>query len=203
MLENRDYTLIVDKSGSMSIRDCAAGMSRWQAAQETTSALARKCEEYDPDGLTLYVFSGGYKKYENVTSSKVEQIFKENEPAGGTDLASVLNVAFNDYFARKASGQTKANGETILVITDGEPNDKLEVFRAIVKAANAIEKDEELALTLVQIGSDAAATKFLKAADDQLKTSGAKFDICDTITLDAIESGDLTLTEVLLNAISD
>jgi hypothetical protein len=51
------------------------------------------------------------------------------------------------------------------------------------------------------VGNDATASQFLKALDDQLQGVGAKFDICDTITLD--DMADLTLSEVLLNAIND
>ncbi|MBA4450098.1 hypothetical protein FHK94_10850, partial [Cylindrospermopsis raciborskii CS-506_D] len=58
MLNDRDYTLIIDKSGSMSTRDQRGGKTRWEIAQESTIALARKCEEFDPDGITVYVFSG-------------------------------------------------------------------------------------------------------------------------------------------------
>jgi hypothetical protein len=53
----------------------------------------------------------------------------------------------------------------------------------------------------VQVGSDAQATKFLKILDDELQGVGAKFDIVDTVTIDDME--DMTLTEVLLNAITD
>ncbi|MBD0364464.1 MAG: hypothetical protein ICV55_17145, partial [Coleofasciculus sp. C3-bin4] len=53
----------------------------------------------------------------------------------------------------------------------------------------------------IQVGNDATATQFLKALDDQLEGVGAKFDICDTITID--DMADITLSEVLLNAISD
>jgi hypothetical protein len=75
MLENRDYTLIIDKSGSMSIKDQSGGPSRWQIMQESTLALASKCEEFDPDGITVYLFSGKFKRYENVTAEKVGTIF--------------------------------------------------------------------------------------------------------------------------------
>jgi hypothetical protein len=54
MLDQRDCTLIIDKSGSMSIKDRAGGKSRWNAMQESTLALASKCEEVDPDGITVY-----------------------------------------------------------------------------------------------------------------------------------------------------
>ncbi|TAF37172.1 MAG: VWA domain-containing protein [Oscillatoriales cyanobacterium] len=178
MLQNRDYTIIIDKSGSMYTKDQMGGKSRWALMQESTIALANKCEELDPDGITVYVFSGRFKRYENVTSAKVVQIFQENEPSGTTNLAAVLLDSLNSYFQRKASGKTKLNGETILVVTDGEPDDRF-----------------------IQVGNAPEATKFLKILDDELQSAGAKFDIVDTVTMDDIEG--MTLTEVLLNAITD
>jgi len=190
-VQDRDYTLIIDKSGSMSIPDQAAGKTRWESAQESTLALARKCEQFDPDGITLYLFSSRFRRYDNVTSAKVAQVFQENEPVGTTNLAAVLKDATDGYFQRKAAGQAKPNGETILVITDGEPDDRKAVM----------ERDEELAISMIQVGSDSTATQFLKALDDQLQGVGAKFDICDTITID--DMAEMTLSEVLLNAIGD
>ena len=64
-----------------------------------------------------------------------------------------------------------------------------------------MERDEELAISVIQVGTDAQATKFLKALDDQLQGVGAKFDICDTVTLDDLE--DMSLADVLMNAIND
>jgi hypothetical protein len=185
----------------MSTPDQLGGRSRWDAAQESTLALARKCEQFDPDGITVYVFSSRFKRYDNVTSSKVAQIFQENDPAGTTNLAAVLKDAADRYFQHKASGQTKPGGETILVITDGEPDDRKAVMVAIVEASRQMERDEELAISMIQVGNDATASQFLKALDDQLQGIGAKFDICDTLTID--DMADVTLSEVLLNAISD
>jgi uncharacterized protein YegL len=201
MLDQRDYTLIIDKSGSMSIKDGAGGKSRWNTMQESTLALASKCEELDPDGITVYTFSGRFKRYENVTSAKVQQIFLENEPLGSTNLAGVLQDAVNSYFQRKSAGQTKANGEILIVVTDGEPDDRKAVMRVIIEASRRLEKDEELAITFIQIGEDAGATQFLKALDDEMQSVGAKFDIVDTVTVEDMEN--YTLTEILLNAIAD
>ncbi|GAX41708.1 hypothetical protein NIES4075_27050 [Tolypothrix sp. NIES-4075] len=200
-MSDRDYTLILDKSGSMSTPDQAGGRSRWEIAQESTLALARKCEQFDPDGLTVYVFSGRFKRYDDVTSAKVAQIFLENDPAGTTNLAGVLQNALDNYFQRKAAGKTKLNGETILVVTDGEPDDRKAVFEVIINATRQMDRDEELGISMIQVGSDAQATKFLKALDDQLQSVGAKFDICDTITLDDME--DMSLADILMNAITD
>ena len=201
MLENRDYTLIIDKSGSMATPDQKGGRTRWLAAQESTLAVASKCEQFDPDGITIYLFSGRFKRYENVTASKVTQIFRENDPSGSTDLAAVLKHATDNYFERKAARQTKANGETILVVTDGEPDDRKAVMKVIIEASRRMDRDEELAISFIQVGTDSQATKFLKILDDELQGAGAKFDICDTITIDDME--DYSLSEVLLNAIND
>lgn len=201
IVEERDYTLIIDKSGSMSINDRPGGKTRWDSAQESTLALARKCEEIDPDGITVYLFSGRFRRYDNVTSDKVSQIYQENEPMGRTDLASVLQDAVDNYFQRKAAGMAKTNGETILVVTDGEPDDYKSVMRVIIEASQKLDRDQELAISLIQVGNDRKATEFLVALDDRLESAGAKFDIVDTVTIDDMEG--LTLTEVLLNAITD
>ncbi|NEP01436.1 MAG: VWA domain-containing protein [Symploca sp. SIO2E9] len=200
-MEDRDYTLIIDKSGSMSTQDQLGGKSRWDTVQESTLAVARKCEQLDPDGITVYVFSSRFKRYDNVTSDKVSQVFQENDPMGRTDLAGVLKDATDDYLRRKTAGETKANGETILVVTDGEPDDRKAVMKVIIEASRQIDTDEELAISLIQVGKDALATRFLKALDDDLQGAGAKFDIVDTVTLEDMEN--MTLAEVLLNAVKD
>lgn len=200
-MKNRDYTLILDKSGSMSIKDQTGGLSRWDAAQESTLAVARKCEALDSDGITVYLFSTRYKCYDNVTSGQVETIFLENDPMGLTNLMPPLKDAIDRFFQRKAAGQMTKSGETILVITDGEPSDRREVIETIVAATQRMETDEELAISFIQVGNDEGAKAFLKALDDQLGEVGSKFDICDTITMD--EMADVPLMEVLLSAIED
>jgi uncharacterized protein YegL len=185
----------------MSTADAKNGRTRWETVQESTLAIARKCEQFDPDGLTVYVFAGRFKRYENVTSAKVAQIFQENDPSGTTDLASVLQDATGQYLQRKRLGQAKPQGETILVVTDGEPDDRKAVMQVVINATQHMDRDEELAISFVQVGADSQATRFLTLLDDELQSVGAKFDICDTITIDGLE--DTSLTDVLLNAILD
>ena len=201
MLENRDYTLIIDRSSSMSTLDQPEGRSRWAVLEECTLALARQCEEFDLDGLTVYFFSHHFKRYRNITSSKVKQIFQENEPQGSSNLCVVLQDAINNHFQRKAVEQTKAKSETIIVITDGEPDNRMGVTDVIVEASQRMERDEELAVSFIQVGSDPKVSRFLKSLDNQLQDIGAKFDIVDTVTIDDMKN--MTLRDVLLNAIVD
>ena len=200
-IENRDYTLMIDKSSSMATSDDPDGKTRWQIAQESTLALADKCEEIDPDGITVYVFSGAFKRYDNVTSGKVTKVYEENQPMGQTDLATVLQDAFDDYFKRKEAGTAKVNGETFLIITDGEPTDRKAVINLIMDAAQKVDREDELGISFIQVGTDKEATRFFKALDDDLEGVGAKFDIVDTVTVD--DMNGMPLTDVLLNALID
>jgi Mg-chelatase subunit ChlD len=202
-LENRDFTLIIDASGSMGEEDQHDGKSRWQAAEEGTLAIARKIQKMDADGITVYTFSNSYRRFDNVTDGTVKRIFQEVEPNGSTNLSFVLDAAFTDYFKRKRTGQAKANGELIIVITDGEPDSAIAVKDVLIRATHVMERDEELGVLFIQIGKDARARAFLKSLDDDLlaKEKGAKFDIVDAITMD--EVGDRSLVEVLEAAIND
>ncbi|MGK7940777.1 MAG: VWA domain-containing protein [Crocosphaera sp.] len=200
-IENRDYTLMIDKSSSMATSDGPDGKTRWQIAQESTLALAKKCEEIDPDGITVYVFSGRFRRYDNVTSDKVTKVYQENEPMGQTNLAEVLEDGLNNYFERKAAGTTQANGETFLIITDGEPTDRKAVINLIMNTSGKVDREDELGISFIQVGTDKKATQFFKALDDDLEGVGAKFDIVDTVTVDDMKG--MSLTEVLLNALID
>jgi hypothetical protein len=198
---DRDYTLIIDKSGSLAINDQGNGKTRWEVAQESTFALAKKCEEIDPDGITVYLFSGRFRRYDNVTAEKIMQIYAENEPMGRSDLKTVLQDALDNYFQRKAQGLAKPNGETILVITDSIPDEPKEIIRLIISASQKIDRDEELGISFIQIGNDPKGKEYFKALDDQLQSAGAKFDIVDTITMDDMQG--MSLSQVLLNALID
>ena len=200
-LINRDYTLIIDISASMKTPDYPEGKTRWMVAQKYTLALARKCEELDSDGITVYMFADKFQRYDHVTSNKVEQIFEENQPQGSANLLAVLQHALNNYFQRKANGKTKQSGETILVITDGVFTNRIGVSEAIINATQKMDRNEELGISFIQVGYQPQVSKSLKSWDDELQGLGAKFDIVDTITTDDMEK--MTLIQVLINAFTD
>lgn len=200
-LKNRDYYLILDKSGSMEHRDCANGKTRWEAAQESTLAIANRVNEYDPDGITVIPFSTSYKVYDNTTPSTVKNIFQENEPMGGTVLSAPLEHVFKTYLTQKAANKTKANGSLCIVVTDGEPSDQGDTAKAIVNFTKKLDSREEFGISFLQVGKDAQAAAFLKRLDDNLQSEGSKFDIVDTKTFDELEN--IGLTQALIAALTD
>ena len=200
-LQDRDYTLIIDRSGSMALRDLPGGKSRWAEARESTFAVASKCAEFDPDGITVYLFNSRPKRFDNTTPEKVLQLFDEYEPVGGTNLSGVLDDALGNYFQRKAAGQAKAQGEIFVVVTDGEPDDQRSVMKTIIDATRKLAHDKEIGISFLQVGNDAGATRFPKALDDELTRAGAKFDIVDTMTFD--ELADRSIKDVLLGSLFD
>lgn len=200
-LQGRDYTVIIDRSGSMANNDMPGGKTRWQAARESTFAVASKCAEFDPDGITLYLFNSRPRRFDNTTPKKVLDLFDEYEPSGGTNLAGVLDDALGSYFKRRTSGQARQKGEIFVVVTDGEPDDQRAVMKTIIEASKKLSRADEIGISFLQVGSDAGATRFLKALDDELTRAGARFDIVDTMTLDEME--DRSLKDVLLGALFD
>lgn len=202
-LANRDYYLIIDKSGSMEAKDTPTGQTRFKYVEESVIALSRKLVEYDPDGATLLPFAGGFKAYENITPEKVADVFKENEPMGGTVLAPVLKHCFEAHAAKKKAGTLPANGSMIVVITDGQPSDENEVAKTISAFTQTLENgDDEMGIAMIQVGKDGGATAFLKKLDDDLTTTHkAKFDIVDTKTIEDVES--IGLVQALTAALDD
>lgn len=199
-LKQYDFILLLDKSGSMSSKDCPGGKSRWAYAQETTMALARKCMDYDSNGITVVPFAGNFRKYENVDGGDaiIEKIFKENEPSGSTNTASVVKDVIDEYLATKGTPTCKPI--IVICVTDGLPDDESALVRVIVDTTKKIATREEVGLLFVQIGRDEHAHAFLKRLDDNMTSEGAALDIVSSITMDDLEN--ITLTEAIMQSLT-
>lgn len=212
-LLDRDFTVIIDRSGSMGDPVKAGSpQTRWTAAEEATVALARECDKYDPDGITVYTFGSAFHRFDNTTPDKVKQIFSSVTPNGSTRLAEVLTDAFfgkDGYITRKKAGKAKKNGELFCVVTDGHPDNEQAVADVIIRASHQLTDPNEVNITLIQVGDDKGAATFLSNLDDKLEapegqagnTAYAKYDIVDTLTVDQLGGKDLT--QVLVAAVTE
>lgn len=199
-LQKRDYVLVLDRSGSMSDPISKKdSTSKWKSMQESVLAVARKCQEFDDDGIDLYTFNTSFKKFENTTPEKVNEIFNTVGPNGGTDFVPVLKQVIDVHFSR-ANKPT-----TVIVVTDGCPSDEKngqkELAKLLINTTNRLESGDELGFLFLQIGDDPAARNFLQKLDNDLESAGAKFDIVSTKTCD--ELADVSIEDVLLAAVNE
>lgn len=200
-LKKYDFIVLVDKSGSMSTPDCPGGKSRWDYAQENVLAIARECQKYDDNGITVGTFANKLKLYENVTdgSGMLEKIFSENQPGGSTDTAGAVSHVIQEYLDSKGSDTSKPI--ICVVITDGVPDSEGDLVKVIVNATKKIDSREEIGLEFVQIGKDPHAHDFLDRLDNHLTAEGAKLDIVNTVTADDL--GDKLISDVLIASLTE
>jgi len=171
-----DFVVMIDKSGSMSTR------GRWQEAQRAVALVTTACCRASPEGITVFFFGspGSLQKFTNVKSGEqVISLFQKCRPAGTTCLDGALANAFESHFQKPKKLPT-----SILVITDGEPNSKQAVVKEIMNAANRCQTPHELAVSFLQVGNDAACTRFLRKIDKcRMK---ARYPIVDTLSHDQV-----------------
>lgn len=192
-LSEYDFVVVVDASGSMGTED-VKGRSRWAAVQESAETFARDVGKIDSDGIGLVIFSGaGIDVQDGVTADKVTEAFNKRSPRGGTPLAEALVEAL------KLAGKSDKK-DFVVVFTDGVPDDKAAAAKVIVDASNKQETDDALTILFVQVGSDAAASSYLKSLDDDLK--GCKFDIVDAKTVEETDKFASTV-DLIAAAIND
>lgn len=192
-LLTRDYYLLLDVSTSMNNED-NVGVSRLDRVKEFTVALADYVSQLDPDGINLITFGSKVNDFGNVTPANVNEIINKITAWGTTNMSEALKVGLKDFHPETP--------RTIIVITDGQPNNKRAVAETIKSASKMISQDEQLAIGFFQVGNDPSATSFLKFLDDDMIDLGAKFDIIDTVPADSIGSPE-ELKQALINFIND
>ena len=193
-LSEFDFVIAIDTSGSMA-EPVKAGSSRtrWEAVQESAMTLIRDVQAIDQDGLGLVLFGRQVESFDGVTADKAREVFATHGPRGSTPLAEALDAAF--ALAGKSDKK-----DMIIVFTDGVPDDREAAAKRIVAQANSQANDDDCTVLFIQVGDDAAATRYLQSLDDDL--SSAKFDIVDVKTVAEADAFAST-AELVVAAIAD
>lgn len=193
-LSEYDFVIAIDTSGSMGEPvKAGSSTSRWEAAQESFLTMVRDVQKIDQDGLGLVLFGSKVESFDGVTAEKAREIFASHNPRGSTPLAEALDAAF--ALAGKSDKK-----DIIIVLTDGVPDNKTAAAQRIIKQANSQANDDDCTVLFIQVGDDAAASKYLQSLDDDF--AGAKFDIVDTKTM-AEADAFATTAELVAAAIED
>jgi hypothetical protein len=159
--------------------------TRWDWCKARANELA-EAGKANSDGLRLILFGEKASIHDNVDQQAIEKIFDDEHPHGGTFAARSLETEFDNYFAhRKADGSTKPL--LLAVITDGSFGDKWSSRRALIKATEKMQHGDEILVTILKIGNDPKAPKFLNEIDNELLSKyNAKYDIVEVAPFDAL-----------------
>lgn len=221
-----DLALVIDKSASMTYRlnqknarlnqvydenepalntvatkkDPAESITRWQWCRNQAAHLANQIRKVLPSGLKISMFSNKFNSYSNVDGGKVETLFNEVEPSGGTQVSKVLQHHFNEYFARRDASGGNTKPLLLAMITDGAPEDAYSAKEAIINATKRMKKSNEILLAILQVGNDRRAPKFLASLDHDLVEQHAKYDIVEVKSFEEIKR--LGLAKTLANLVT-
>ncbi|HEY9777836.1 MAG TPA: hypothetical protein V6C81_29010 [Planktothrix sp.] len=118
-----DAVIIVDMSGSMN-EAIGAGypqptMRKWDAVQESCTAIAKELDARDPDGITVCFFNDSHTVEDHVTGDHVKELFKKYGPRNGTMLAAPLATTI-DMFIKAPSRETVYADEQVQKPVYGE-----------------------------------------------------------------------------------
>lgn len=164
-LAKLDYTVVIDTSGSMGMGSHRMSGNRMAEVKEDAVAIARIASQYDDDGITVIPFSTNARVYDEVTEAKVDQVFMEHPPRGGTNLAAAFAATYE-----KAKGSRK--DMVAIVYTDGSPNDEGLAVSTMESIARALGRPK-IGFVIIQVGTDPDASRFLDYLDHQLEEKGA------------------------------
>ena len=197
-----DTVFIVDDTGSMVLaahEKEPEGQSRWDATKQALGHIIGLAAPKDEDGIDIRFLKstelGGdkMKSVEEVMRLVEEVDMFDDRRGGGTffeehlkDEISLRREEYRQYCEQDAAYKSKdrvarARLEkpqppkklNLIVITDGQADDKQEVEDYIVETARELDKLKapatQIGLQFVQIGEDESARNFLKRLDDDLK----------------------------------
>jgi len=72
-------------------------MRKWDAVQESCTAIAKELDKRDPDGITVCFFNDRHKVEDHVTGERVKELFSTYSPESGTTLGAPLSTVINMF----------------------------------------------------------------------------------------------------------
>jgi len=147
VLIDHDLVLIVDHSESMDTPDCPGKVSRWDWCCQQTTELAQAAAEA-ANSITVVLFNDNYRVFDNIHPDEISAIFNEYHPSGGTVLGRPLQKELDQYF------RTRLKPITIVIITDGEPEDRTSMARLVKETSDRLQYWGEITITFLLISNE-------------------------------------------------
>ena len=91
LLEDRDYTIIIAR-GDASRHPHHPWHEEWIEAQASLIDLAKKCQQFDSDGITLYEASTPMWKYKNSNVARLAEILQRQNTEPDSAKPTEINL---------------------------------------------------------------------------------------------------------------
>ena len=147
VFENHDLVMIIDRSGSMTTKDCPGSSSRWDWVCAQARELAEAAAQAS-SAITVVFFNHQYYRFDRVRPQDIPMFFSQYQPIGGTILAQPLSEQFDDYF------RVRAKPLIIAIVTDGMPNDPYNVAQVLDDASPQLRYVGEVTVTFLLISDE-------------------------------------------------
>lgn len=185
-LSKLKLVVLVDDSRSMDLENL------WPEAKEALAGVAQLFGQHNTDGIDLYFLNN--TKIQGISlkgRKEVLGLFDAVFPTGNTPTGARLRDILNTYISQLEDRTVSHKPISIVVITDGAPDNKKELEDTIVSAAGRLNQSHinsrELGIQFVQIGKDTGAEEYLKHLDNDLRGQYKIDDIVDSTTFDPKE----------------
>lgn len=205
-LARRDLVVFVDKSFSMNTRDCphTAGeipvndrspgflggnpgsISRWRWTAGQTMSLSRELASVKPEGFRLVLFNDWRTVHDSVKPADIPAIFMSTKVGGSENTVVFLAEELNQYMARKRQNPEGTRPLTVVILTDGLPDDRANLPSVLIQAANQMASPADIKVLFIQVGQSDKGGDFLAGLDDNLVSKGARYDIVDHRSFDEV-----------------
>lgn len=213
-LAKYDVTVLLDRSHSMTARDCPPysydpvkghnmGIPRWDWCREQTKPLASLTGRTPGQGFTLVTFYSTFSTFRNVTMRQVERIFAEQAP--NLEVGTCLNLALQDtlenYFRRRdSSPRGTVNPLALAIVTDGRVRSS-DIEQILLNATRRMRDPDEIHVTMLLIGDRGPIKRSagINYLDDTLQRSGARYNIVSVVPFQVISQ--MGLSKALIQAL--
>jgi hypothetical protein len=190
LLAQYDIDLIIDISGSMSLIDGTDGVSKFEWCHRQVHDLATRLAPFKKT-LDITTFNFAHSTEVDCNPARVEQVYAETQPVGGTDMVDPLNDRMTQVTSKLGTGKKAL----IAVITDGLPNmpkDTKVVDQAIIDFTQTMHNQDDVVIAFFQIGDTFDGGSFCENLDTNLVSEGARYDIVTTQNFAKLKQHGLT-----------
>lgn len=184
------FIILLDDSGSMAATDTPSGQSRYQAVMEQLDTFMAEADQWDPDGVSFYLFSHDVRGHANLHAGDYKSKIPAKPTGSGTCTDKAVRAAYAEHKKGKAAAADPSNYQTFaFLFTDGAPDNGQALKSAIVEITKDVQDEKEFRIAFLTVGKrDAALNTFLTDLDDNLVAKdGAKYDIVDVKELKDVD----------------